>query len=49
MAKSLFEYAERAGFNKYEAEVALVLDKHPEALWWYWKDEPNKLPNINLP
>ncbi len=35
VAKSLFEYAERASFNKYEAEVALVLDKHPEVLWWY--------------
>lgn len=35
VAKSLFEYAERAGFNQYEAEVALVLDKHPEVLWWY--------------
>lgn len=35
VAKSLFDYAERAGFNKYEAEVALVLDKHPEVLWWY--------------
>jgi len=33
--KSLFDYAERAGFNNYEAEVALVLDKHPEVLWWY--------------
>ena len=33
--KSLFDYAERAGFNQYEAEVALVLDKHPEVLWWY--------------
>ena len=35
VAKSLFDYAERAGFNQYEAEVALVLDKHPEVLWWY--------------
>jgi type III restriction enzyme len=35
VAKSLFDYAERAGFNKYEAEVALVLDQHPEVLWWY--------------
>jgi type III restriction enzyme len=35
VAKSLFDYAERAGFNKYEADVALVLDKHPEVLWWY--------------
>lgn len=35
IAKSLFDYAERAGFNQYEADVALVLDKHPEVLWWY--------------
>lgn len=35
IAKSLFDYAERADFNKYEADVALVLDKHPEVLWWY--------------
>jgi type III restriction enzyme len=35
LAKSLFDYAERAGFNQYEADVALVLDKHPEVLWWY--------------
>lgn len=35
VAKSLFDYAERASFNKYEAEVALVLDNHPEVLWWY--------------
>jgi type III restriction enzyme len=35
VAKSLFDYAERAGFNQYEAEVALVLDRHPEVLWWY--------------
>lgn len=35
VAKSLFDYAERAGFNNYEAEVALVLDRHPEVLWWY--------------
>ena len=35
VAKSLFEYAERSGFNKYEAEVALVIDRHPEVLWWY--------------
>ena len=35
VAKSLFDYAERASFNKYEAEVALVLDRHPEVLWWY--------------
>ena len=35
VAKSLFDYAERAGFNKYEADIALVLDRHPEVLWWY--------------
>jgi type III restriction enzyme len=35
VAKSLFDYAERASFNKYEAEVALVLGRHPEVLWWY--------------
>jgi type III restriction enzyme len=35
VAKSLFDYAERAGFNTYEAEVALYLDRHPEVLWWY--------------
>ena len=35
IAKSLFDYAERAGFNQYEADVALVLDRHPEVLWWY--------------
>ena len=35
VVKSLFDYAERAGFNQYEAEVALVLDKYPEVLWWY--------------
>ncbi|HEV7926694.1 MAG TPA: hypothetical protein VGR14_15150 [Verrucomicrobiae bacterium] len=35
IAKSLFDYAERAGFNQYEANVALVLDRHPEVLWWY--------------
>jgi len=35
IAKSLFDYAERAGFNQYEADVALVMDKHPEVLWWY--------------
>jgi type III restriction enzyme len=35
VAKSLFDYAERASFNTYEAEVALVLDRHPEVLWWY--------------
>lgn len=35
VAKSLFDYAERAGFNQYEADVALVIDRHPEVLWWY--------------
>jgi type III restriction enzyme len=35
VAKSLFDWVERESFNDYEAEVALVLDRHPEVLWWY--------------
>lgn len=35
VAKSLFDWVERKGFNHYEAEVALYLDRHPEVLWWY--------------
>ena len=35
VAKSLFDWIERESFNDYEKEVALVLDKHPEVLWWY--------------
>jgi hypothetical protein len=35
VAKSLFDWVERESLNEYEANVALVLDKHPEVLWWY--------------
>lgn len=35
VARSLFDWVERDGFNEYEANVALVLDRHPEVLWWY--------------
>jgi type III restriction enzyme len=35
VAKSLFDWVERDSLNDYEANVALVLDKHPEVLWWY--------------
>lgn len=33
--KSLFDAVSDSSFNEYEKEVALVLDRHPEVLWWY--------------
>jgi len=33
--KSLFDYVPEADFNSYEKKVALVIDRHPEVLWWY--------------
>ncbi len=33
--KSLFDYVVDADFNSYEKKVALVMDHHPEVLWWY--------------
>ncbi len=35
MTRSLFDYVPEADFNDYEKEVALVIDRHPEVLWWY--------------
>lgn len=33
--RSLFDYVPKADFNDYERKVALVIDRHPEVLWWY--------------
>ena len=33
--RSLFDFVPKADFNSYEKEVALVIDRHPEVLWWY--------------
>jgi type III restriction enzyme len=35
VTRSLFDYVPDADFNSYEKEVALVIDHHPEVLWWY--------------
>lgn len=36
VTRSLFDYVPEADFqNNYEREVALVIDHHPEVLWWY--------------
>jgi type III restriction enzyme len=33
--RSLFDWIPETDFNNYEREVALVIDRHPEVLWWY--------------
>jgi type III restriction enzyme len=35
VTRSLFDYVPETDFNNYEKEVALVIDHHPEVLWWY--------------
>ncbi len=35
MTRSLFDFVPDADFNNYEKKVALVIDHHPEVLWWY--------------
>ena len=35
VTRSLFDYVADADFNIYEKKVALVIDHHPEVLWWY--------------
>jgi type III restriction enzyme len=35
ITRSLFDYVADTDFNSYEKEVALVIDHHPEVLWWY--------------
>jgi type III restriction enzyme len=35
IAKSLFDFVESEGLNQYEREVALVLDRDANVLWWY--------------
>lgn len=34
-AKSLFDFVEQSGMNPLERQVALVLDRDAEILWWY--------------
>ena len=33
--KSLYDFMPEDDLNEYEKSVALVLDKHPQVLWWY--------------
>ncbi len=33
--RSLFDFVERAGMNNLERQVALVLDRDSQVLWWY--------------
>ncbi|MGI9014589.1 MAG: DEAD/DEAH box helicase [Phycisphaerales bacterium] len=33
--RSLFDYVDDSGFNEYEREVAICLDKDERVLWWY--------------
>jgi type III restriction enzyme len=35
VARSLFDFVERDGFNDLERQVALVLDRDANVLWWY--------------
>lgn len=35
IGKSLFDFVEADGFNQYEKEVALVMDRDANVLWWY--------------
>jgi type III restriction enzyme len=35
ITRSLFDYVPETDFNNYEKEVALMIDHHPEVLWWY--------------
>lgn len=35
VARSLFDFIEKEAQNKYEREVALVLDRDANVLWWY--------------
>lgn len=35
MGKSLFDFVQRSDFNTLEKQIALVLDRDAEVLWWY--------------
>jgi type III restriction enzyme len=35
VGRSLFDFVERSEFNEYERQVALVMDRDANVLWWY--------------
>jgi len=35
LGKSLFDFVEKEGQNQYERQVALVLDRNADVLWWF--------------